>query len=317
MKSGYLNPIYKLSLIDPETVPRKISYSQWAMYERCPKSYELSYIKRLAPFTFSIETCFGTAFHETLQEYLTVMYTNSVKAADSLNLSDLLLQHMHVEYKSCLDNNGGEHFSTPAELAEYHTDGAAILDWFKKRRGQYFSSKGVELIGIELQLCTPASSSNNSVYWYGFVDVVIRDITNNVIKIIDIKTSRNGWNKYQKADKLKAAQLIAYKNYYSQQYGVPKSNIDVEFFVVKRKMQEDSMFPQKRIQEIRPASGTVTQKQVQKQIDKFIETAFDADGNRREDIAYMALAGKGAKHCKWCPFKDDYENCPKENRIRE
>jgi hypothetical protein len=302
MKAGYLNPIYKLSTIDPENVPRKISYSQWAMYERCPKSYELSYIKKLAPFTFSIETCFGTAFHETLQEYLTTMYTKSVKAK---------------EYKSCLESNEGVHFSTPAELAEYQQDGAAILDWFKKRRGQYFSSKGTELIGIELQLCTPASPVNKSVYWYGFVDLVLRDTRDNTIKIIDIKTSRMGWNKYQKADKLKAAQLVAYKNYYSQQYGVPKDNIEVEFFVVKRKMQEDSMFPQKRIQEIKPASGSVTQKKIQTQIDKFITTVFDAEGNRRTDIPYMAVAGKGAKHCKWCPFKEDYENCPKENRIRE
>jgi Holliday junction resolvase-like predicted endonuclease len=317
MKSGYLNPIYKLSTIDPETVPRKISYSQWAMYERCPKSYELSYIKKLAPFTFSIETCFGTAFHETMQDYLTTMYTKSVKAADNMNLPELLLSNMHSEYKSCLESNGGEHFSNPTELSEYHQDGTAILDWFKKRRGQYFSSKGMELIGIELQLCTPASEVNKSVYWYGFVDIVMRDTRDNTIKIIDIKTSRMGWNKYQKADKLKAAQLIAYKNYYSQQYGVPKDNIEVEFFVVKRKMQEDSMFPQKRIQEIRPASGKVTQKKVQSQIDKFIETAFDADGNRREDIPYLAIAGKGAKHCKWYFAKERYDLCPKENRIRE
>lgn len=317
MKSGYINPIYKLSLIDPDTVPRKISYSQWSMYERCPKSYELSYVKRLAPYTDSIETCFGTAFHETLQEYLTTLYTSTVKSADALNLPELLLANMHSEYKSCIENNGGHHFSNPAELSEYHQDGVAILDWFKKRRGQYFSSKNTELIGIELQLCTPASAVNESVYWYGFIDVVIRDTVNNIVKIIDIKTSRNGWNKYQKADKLKAAQLIAYKNYYSQQYGIPADNIEVEFFVVKRKMQEDSMFPQKRIQEIRPASGKVTRKKVQTQIDKFIQTAFAPDGSRRDDIPYMAIAGKGAKHCKWCAFKEDYVNCPKENRIRE
>lgn len=317
MKSGYINPIYKLSLIDPDTVPRKISYSQWSMYERCPKSYELSYVKRLAPYSDSIETCFGTAFHETLQEYLTTLYTGTVKSADALNLPELLLANMHSEYKSCIENNGGHHFSNPAELSEYHQDGVAILDWFKKRRGQYFSSKNTELIGIELQLCTSASAVNESVYWYGFIDVVIRDTVNNIVKIIDIKTSRNGWNKYQKADKLKAAQLIAYKNYYSQQYGIPADNIEVEFFVVKRKMQEDSMFPQKRIQEIRPASGKVTRKKVQTQIDKFIQTAFAQDGSRRDDIPYMAIAGKGAKHCKWCAFKDDYVNCPNENRIRE
>jgi len=317
MKEGYINPIYKLSTIDPDTVPRRISYSQWSMYEKCPKQYELSYIKKLAPYTHNINTVFGTAFHETLQEYLTVMYTDSVKAADSIELNKLLLKNMQTEYKSCFEENDNIHFSTPAELEEYCEDGIMILDWFKKRRRQYFSSKDIELVGIELQLCTPASELNSSVYWFGFIDIVLRDKRDNTIIIIDIKTSRNGWNKYQKADKLKAAQLIAYKNYYSNQYGIPRDNINIEFFVVKRKLQEESMFPQKRIQEIRPASGKITQKRVQKQIDKFIERCFDESGNRIEDIEYLPIAGKGMKNCKYCFAKDRYDLCPKENRIRE
>jgi t-SNARE complex subunit (syntaxin) len=77
------------------------------------------------------------------------------------------------------------------------------------------------------------------------------------------------------------------------------------------------MFPQKRIQQVLPASGTVTQKKVQKSIDKFVEDCFDLEGNKNADRNYMALAGKGAKNCKYCPFKEDYVNCPKENRIRE
>ena len=77
------------------------------------------------------------------------------------------------------------------------------------------------------------------------------------------------------------------------------------------------MFPQKRIQIVNPASGTVTRKKVQKSIDEFIEHCFDENGNKNKEGKYLALAGKGAKHCKWCPFKEDYENCPKEDRIRE
>ena len=38
---------------------------------------------------------------------------------------------------------------------------------------------------------------------------------------------------------MKAAQLVAYKNYFSEQFGVPKQNIDVEFFIVKRKIVEE------------------------------------------------------------------------------
>jgi hypothetical protein len=135
--------------------------------------------------------------------------------------------------------------------------------------------------------------------------------------VYDIKTSRAGWNKYQKADPLKAAQLVVYKNKFSEQFGVPKENIIVEFFIVKRKMIEESMFPQKRVQLFRPSSGTVTQRKVQKQIDNFVEHCFDADGNKLADKPYRAISGKGDKNCKYCPFKTDYVNCPKENRIRE
>ena len=314
---NYINPVYKLAVRDAKSVPRRISYSQWSMYERCPLSWKLAYIEGLAPFTASIETVFGTAFHETLQHFLTVMYTESVKTADNINLSELLLDNLKKEYAKCVAEKDGEHFSNPLQLAEYHEDGVAILEWFKKRRGQYFSSRDYELLGIEMELCTQASTNNPSVYWFGFMDLVIRHKPTNTIEIFDIKTSRMGWNKYQKSDSLKSAQLVTYKTYFSEQYNVPKENINVEFFIVKRKLQENSMFPQKRIQQHRPASGTVTQRKVQKRIDDFVESCFDSEGNKNADRNYLALAGKGAKNCKWCPFKTDYENCPKENRIRE
>ena len=318
MKQGqYIAPIYRLSLRDPETVPRKISYSQWSMHERCPLSWKLAYIDGLAPFQASIDTAFGTAFHETFQHFLTVMYTESVKKAENLDFRSILQNKLREEYVRCVADMGGKHFSNPLQLAEYLEDGVAILEWFKKRRSTYFSSKGWELVGIELDLCVQASDSNSSVYWYGFIDVIIRHVPTNRIVLYDIKTSRQGWNKYQKADSLKAAQLVVYKNYFSKQFNVPKENIDVEFFIVKRKMIEDSMFPQKRIQNFRPSSGTVTQKKVQRQVDAFVEQCFDAEGNKNAGAKYLAISGKGDKNCKYCPFKTDYENCPKENRIRE
>mgnify|MGYP003673443057 FL=1 len=175
----------------------------------------------------------------------------------------------------------------------------------------------MELVGIEVELGVPASLTNKNVYWYGFIDIVVRDTVLNKIKILDIKTSRMGWNKWQKADKLKAAQLVAYKKYFADQFGTPIDNIDIEFFIVKRKLLEESMFPQRRIQILNPASGSITRKQIQRDIDSFIEFCFDANGNKRVEQNYLSIAGKGSKHCKWCPFKMDYDNCPKEDRIRQ
>jgi len=311
----YINPLYNLSRIDPSTVKRRISYSQWSMFEKCPKQWELSYIRKLRPTDPNIHQVFGTAMHEVLQKYLLVMYTDSVKKADWLDLPKILITKMRDEYKSAVEAHGS-HFSNSGELEEFTEDGIAILDWFKKRRRQYFSSKNMELLAIEADICWPVSKKNKSVYMYGFLDIVLRDKDLNKITIIDIKTSRMGWNKYQKKDKLKAAQLVIYKKYFSEQYNVPIENIDVEFFIVKRKLLEESMFPQKRIQTIRPSSGKVTQNRIQKKLESFVEHCFDEDGNKRESADYPALAGKGMKNCKYCPFKTDYEKCPKEDRIR-
>lgn len=312
---SYISPLFKLSRRDPDTAPTRISYSQWSMYEKCPKQWELSYIKKLAPFTHSIATTFGTAFHETLQEYLTILLTKGVKQADWINFRNTLTENLRSEYANAVEQTG-EHFSNKHELGEFLEDGVAILEWFQKRRRQYFSTKNTELIGVELDLCVPASDQNANVFWYGFIDLVLRDTVTNTIYIIDIKTSRQGWNKWQKADKLKAAQLVAYKTYFSKQYGVPIDSIEIEFFIVKRKLIEESMFPQKRIQQVRPASGRITRSKVQTKIDTFIEDCFTKEGEKIEDRPYMAIADKGAKNCKYCPFKEDYENCPKENRIR-
>ena len=77
------------------------------------------------------------------------------------------------------------------------------------------------------------------------------------------------------------------------------------------------MFPQKRVQQFKPAAGTVTQKKIQRQIDTFVESCFEADGTKKADGNYPAVAGKGDKNCKYCFAKNREDLCPKANRIRQ
>jgi hypothetical protein len=72
----------------------------------------------------------------------------------------------------------------------------------------------------------------------GYLDVVLYHEPTNKIKIIDIKTSRQGWSKKEKSDENKQFQLIAYKKYFSELYNVPIENIEIEFMIVKRKIFE-------------------------------------------------------------------------------
>ena len=310
-----MNKFLKYNKRSPLPDERKISYSQYSMYSQCPKHWELAYVKNLRTFSQSIHTVFGTAMHETLQHYLTVMYNDSVKAADAIDIKEYLKDQMYTLYKEAVEKMG-EHFSNKFELGEFYEDGIAILDWFKRKRGGYFSRKNEELLGIEIPIYHPVNETNDKVMMLGYLDVVIRNKVTDTITIIDIKTSTRGWNKWQKADKTKTSQLVLYKKYFAEQYGFDVEKIDIKYMIVKRKLIEGAMFPQKRITEFMPASGKPTRNKLARSIESFVELNFNANGAYR-DKQFTAVAGKNNKNCKYCEFKDQYELCPKQDRIKE
>ena len=86
--------------------------------------------------------------------------------------------------------------------------------------------------------------------------------------------------------------------------------------IVKRKLIEGAMFPQKRVTEFMPASGKPTRNKLASSIKSFVDLNFAPDGSYI-DKQHVAVAGKNNKHCKWCEFKDQLDLCPKANRIKE
>ena len=46
-----------------------------------------------------------------------------------------------------------------------------------------------------------------------------------------IPDARKGWNKFAKNDDMKKYQLLLYKQYFSEQYGIPLDKIEVKFFI--------------------------------------------------------------------------------------
>jgi hypothetical protein len=294
-----------------------ISYSQFSMWATCPWRWKLNYVDGRRTKSPGIYAVFGSSFHETLQWYLHVLFTKSIKEADNINLSELLMEQMMNNYMlEVYDSNGGVHFSNSQELQEFHSDGVAIIDWIKKRRSEYFSPRTHELVSIEMPIYIQAADSNEKVIMNGFLDLVFRDKITGRILIMDIKTSTSGWNEYAKKDKLKASQLILYKTYLSKQYGYDEESIDIKYFIVKRKLQEGSMYPQKRVQEFTPPSGKPTRKKLSMEIDAFIQAGFNEDGSYKTEGNFPAVAGEKNKNCKYCIFVKDEDACPKENRIK-
>ena len=293
----------------------KISYSQYTQYANCPRMWKLNYVDKLSVYTQSIHTLFGSAFHETLQAYLTIMYEDSAVAADKEDWNEFLKTCMANEYRKAIAMGQDPNFTTPEVMAEFYEHGVIILDYVLKNRGAYFQKRNHELVGVEVPLDVKMDVNKN-VTFRGYIDLVIKDTRDNTYKIIDIKTSTAGWNKYQKADKTKTAQLVLYKSYYAKQFNVPLDHIRVEYFIVKRTLYEGLDFPQKRVQLFEPAAGKPTMNKVNGSVDEFVRTAFNSDGSYNTDREYPAVAGKNSKNCKYCEFKGNNELCNRKERIK-
>jgi len=276
----------------------RVSFSQYGMWSSCPQQYKLNYIDKLGESSSNIHTIFGSAMHETIQHYLSVMYGVSKKQADEINVDKLLLERMRENYKGEVEKMSEGTPCSQEELEEFFGDGRRILEWFMKHIGKFYSKSGYELVGIEIPL---NKEIKKGVHFIGFIDIVLRDVAENTIVIIDLKTSTMGWNQYQKADKLKNSQILLYKKYYSELFNIPLTKIRVEFQIMRRKLPEDSPYPVPRISKHIPPNGAPSVNKVYDEFMQFIDTVFDDEGNYR-DIDFPKVPGNAKKNCKWCEF---------------
>lgn len=276
----------------------KVSFSQYSMWSSCPHQYKLNYIDKLGESSSNIHTIFGTAMHETIQHYLSVMYGVSKKQADEINMDRLLLEKMREAYKSEADKMSEGTPCTQIQLEEFYGDGRRILQWLNKHMHKFYSKSGFELVGIEIPL---NATIKEGVHFIGFIDIVIRDLAANEIIIIDLKTSTMGWNQYQKADKMKNSQILLYKKYYSELFNIPLQKIKVEYQILRRKLPEDSAFPVPHVSKHIPAHGSPSVKKVYDEFMEFINTVFD-DGGGFKDIEFPKVPGAAKKNCKFCEF---------------
>jgi len=287
---------------------KSISYSQLSMYLSCPKKWALQYRDGHKIPSFSINMTFGTAVHETLQNYLSVMYNESGVKADAINIEEYFEERFRENYAKGYKNNKNVHFSNPEEMREFYEDGLAILDFIKKKRGEYFSIKEWHLVGIEVPIVMAPNKSHNNVLFNGFIDLVLYHEPTEKFVIYDIKTSGRGWSDKEKKDEVKQFQILLYKSFFSEQFGVDIENIDVEFFIVKRKIWEQSEYPQKRVQQFVPANGKTKVKKSKAALDTFIEKVFNLDGSYKS-TDFQATPNKSS--CLYCQYKDKKELCNK------
>jgi len=278
-----------------------VSFSQYSLYYKCPRSWKLAYVDNLRKKEANIHLVFGTSMHETIQEYLEMLYNQPHLDVNSINWKERLLQIMTeladksenlIDGKRCMDDE---------TFDEFIDDGNQILDYLfsEENRHKFFSKTRYSLSGIETSIDLEVK---NNVGYIGFLDVVLFDKINQKYKIIDLKTSTRGWNKWQKADESKTHQLLLYKVFYAKEFNVPLDKIEVEFIILKRKHNEDEPFAGDRIQRFVPPHGTMSSKEAWSSFNSFLNESFTKSGEYNLDNPFPKTPGKNKKNCRWCEF---------------
>ena len=97
---------------------KTISYSQMSMYRSCPHKWSLQYKDGHYQNEQSIHFTFGTAMHEVIQDWLTVLYEESSLVADDMDLEGLFQEKFINLYQEEYKKFKNTHYSSPEELMD-------------------------------------------------------------------------------------------------------------------------------------------------------------------------------------------------------
>jgi len=278
------------------------------MWSNCPFQWQKSYVEGLKEDDTNLNTWFGTAIHRTIQDWLPVVYGGSPVVAKTMDLSDsfktILIEEVTPYIKQADDNQNVTYMCSREELEEYYQQGTEILSYVQTHSSKLFPTGNTELVGTEVELDMSLTENLNFV---AYLDIVTHNKETDEYTIIDIKTSRRGWNDKLKNDPTKRSQLLLYKKFFSVTRNVPLNKIGVEFTILKREHDSNQFYSNPRVSKFVPPNGTPSVNKAWGEFQKFLDTCFDKNGEYR-DVQHEPTPSKYA--CRFCAFKAKKDICP-------
>ena len=238
--------------------------------------------------------------HDTIQRWLTILYTESPLKANTFDMHEYLKERLTELVKKDLLSDG-KTLTTLDEVAEHYANGCDILDHVRKHAKDWFP-KSHELIGVEVPLDLDVAPG---IRFKAFLDIVLYHKSAKTIYIYDLKTSKRGWWPAQKKDTKKTDQLLLYKRYYSKVFGIPMDNVKVEFIILKRQLSENE-FDRKHVVGFEPSHGAPSMKKAGERFDKFLSVFND----KGEPDTSKLIATPSDSACRYCPFNNNVDLCP-------
>lgn len=204
------------------TGKKHISYSEFKTWMTCPWAHKLTYIDDLGTFDGNEHTKFGSCIHDACENYVRTRVMDIDKCV--------------ADISKMWDEGGYDDKDTWIEQA------IGILNDVPSWLDNTFN--GWELIDAEYELYEPLDIAGHAdVNWRGFVDLAIRHKGkrgNDIIHILDWKTTSWGWSVKKRRDFLVNAQIMAYKLFWSQRFDVDLKDIRAGFILLKRTIKRGS-----------------------------------------------------------------------------
>lgn len=273
------------------------SFTQYNMWSNCPAQWDKSYIQRITKGDPSIHTVFGSAMHDTIQQWLDVVFNRSMLMARTMDLSDILRDRLGVHFKRETSGEGDNKVFVcdKQTLIEFYLDGVAILNWLQLNLEKFFSTMEWVLEGVEIPLNVEVKTN---VFYRGYLDIVLRHKITGAIKIIDLKTSTKGWGKWKKDDPIVRDQLLLYKLFYANKFNIPEDAISVDFYILKRKIPEESEWPIPRVSRFTPSNKKPSMNKMKVRFKNFLDSCYTREGQFIPDQKHTP-----SEHaCRFCPY---------------
>lgn len=258
---------------------KRVSYSQLYNWSKCPHLHWLISISKQIPYSSNTYTVFGYTVHESLEyQFLQKLFKKSL---DFNSIKQYYLKVLQNE----IERNS--EFVVPSLMKELN----ANIFILHKNLDEYMSNTfgNYEIISIEESIDENIEYESEKFDYRmsGYIDLVIKD-EQGKYHLIDFKTSKSGWNKWDRRDKTKYYQLILYKYFWMQGKNLQAKDIDVHYIFLKRNG---------KISAFSPTSGTKRMDNAYKMLKQMIWNAYERE-------FYIRKKGE----CKFCECRPFYQN---------
>jgi RecB family exonuclease len=247
-----------------------ISFTEISTFIQCPYrhylDYECGFLKDKEQTEF---LSFGTAIHEGIESlYETCDIQHSQKVFVE-KFNELWEQHRHEEHDTFLDIGL-----------------IAISNIFQSGipQREEFTHKEFEVNHL----------LKDNISFKGFIDLITYDPIKQKICIIDLKTTKNGWNNYQRKSIKTKAQLYLYLIFLSEMYDADPALFECKFVLIEYNKNVTEEF----ILDGNPDDI----KKTRELLDSIIDALYYRKGNR-----YLKFKNKN--NCRFCPYSDDKKLC--------